>query len=210
MNPERVRSHLFSLFRTLLCAGMALIDSFREMEDAQLVERARAQGEEGKQAFRVLLERHEGMLLRVLTNLVRNKADAEELLQNAMVRAFFALPSFRGEASFKSWARTIAMREAYNHHRRHGARREANAEFLEDTLADSQDSGQERLAQRDALRVALGKVPYPYREILVLRYVEELSLDEIGDSLELGSSATKMRLKRARAFFKDAYGVDAA
>jgi RNA polymerase sigma-70 factor (ECF subfamily) len=195
----------------LLALGLTLLERMREMADEELVLHAQRQDLEGKEAFRVLIERHEGMLMRVLVNLVHNRSDAEELLQNAMTRAFFALPKFRGDASFKTWVRTIAIREAYNHHRRFGARPESPSDLIEDTIEADEISGQERLAEREALQLALEHVPYPYREILVLRYIEGLSLEEIGEMLELGKSATKMRLKRAREFFQSAYeGQDAA
>jgi len=202
---------LFSFLQSLFSIGLALLDRLRELTDEELVKRAQQQNHEGKEAFRVLIERHEGMLMRVLVNLVRNRADAEELLQNAMTRAFFALPKFRGDASFKTWIRTVATREAYNHHRRFGARPESASEIIEETIEDEERSGQERLMERELLHQALEHVPYPYREILVLRYIEGLALDEIGDMLELGQSATKMRLKRAREFFQSAYNeLDAA
>ena len=195
----------------MLALGLTLLERMREMADEELVLHAQRQDLEGKEAFRVLIERHEGMLMRVLVNLVHNRSDAEELLQNAMTRAFFALPKFRGDASFKTWVRTIAIREAYNHHRRFGARPESPSDLIEDTIEADEISGQERLAEREALQLALEHVPYPYREILVLRYIEGLSLEEIGEMLELGKSATKMRLKRAREFFQSAYeGQDAA
>jgi RNA polymerase sigma-70 factor (ECF subfamily) len=196
---------LFSFLKSLLSIGLTLLDKLRELADEELVLRAQRQNAEGKEAFRVLIERHEGMLMRVLVNLVHNRSDAEELLQNAMTRAFFALPKFRGDASFKTWVRTIAIREAYNHHRRFGARPESPSEIIEETIESNEVSGQERLAEREALQAALEHVPYPYREILVLRYIEGLSLEEIETTLELGKSATKMRLKRAREFFKSAY-----
>ncbi|MEC9397009.1 MAG: RNA polymerase sigma factor [Myxococcota bacterium] len=202
---------MFSFLTSLLALGLTLLERMREMADEELVLHAQRQDLEGKEAFRVLIERHEGMLMRVLVNLVHNRSDAEELLQNAMTRAFFALPKFRGDASFKTWVRTIAIREAYNHHRRFGARPESPSDLIEDTIEADEISGQERLAEREALQLALEHVPYPYREILVLRYIEGLSLEEIGEMLELGKSATKMRLKRAREFFQSAYeGQDAA
>ena len=196
---------MFSFLKSLLSIGLTLLDKLRELADEELVLRAQRQNAEGKEAFRVLIERHEGMLMRVLVNLVHNRSDAEELLQNAMTRAFFALPKFRGDASFKTWVRTIAIREAYNHHRRFGARPESPSEIIEETIESNEVSGQERLAEREALQAALEHVPYPSREILVLRYIEGLSLEEIETTLELGKSATKMRLKRAREFFKSAY-----
>lgn len=190
----------------ILIIGAVTLEALRAQTDEELVSRAREQDDEGKRAFEVLVERHQGWLLRMLTNLVKSREDAEELVQNAFVSAFFALPRFRGDSSFKTWMRTIATREAFSHYRKHGDRAERASEIIEETMPDESVAGQERLAQREALERALMRVPYPYREILVLRYVEQLSLAEIGETLELGKSATKMRLKRARDYFKEAYG----
>lgn len=193
------------LLGKLVSLGMLALSVLNEFTDKELVSLAQKQDVDGKRAFEILVKRHQPWLGRLLGNLMNNKSDVEEVLQNTFVRAFFALPKFRGDASFKTWLRVIASREAFNHYRRYGNKPEYASEVLEETTPDVRDSAQERFGQRDALVKALAKVPYPYREILVLRYVEELSLEEIGASLELGKSATKMRLKRAREFFKDAY-----
>lgn len=193
------------LLGKLASLGMLALSALSELTDKELVSLAQKQDADGKRAFEILVKRHQPWLGRLLGNLVNNKSDVEEVLQNTFVRAFFALPKFRGDASFKTWLRVIASREAFNHYRRYGNKPEYSSETIEETTPDDRDSDQERFGQRDALVKALAKVPYPYREILVLRYVEELSLEEIGESLELGKSATKMRLKRAREFFKDAY-----
>ncbi len=193
------------LFITL---GTKLLESLLEMADEELVDLAKAQDTKGRKAFEVLVERHSQWLTRLVRSLVSHPQDAEELVQNTLVRAFFALPKFRGDSSFKTWLRTIASREAYNHYRKHGRRKsqEVASEFVDDAPDERDASSEnERLDERQHLELALAHVPYPYKEILVLRYVEELSIDEIGAALELGKSATKMRLMRAREFFKTAY-----
>jgi len=119
------------------------------------------------------------------------------------VRAYFALPKFRKDASFRTWLRVIAARASFKHQRRRtedalepeDLERRASSSAEQDTVVD----------EREALSVALARVPYPYREVIVLRYVEELTIDEIAQALEIGTSAAKMRLKRGREFFKDAY-----
>lgn len=191
--------HLF------VALGTRLLESLLAMADEELVELAKAQDTKGRKAFEVLVERHSQWLTRLVRSLVSHPQDAEELVQNTLVRAFFALPKFRGDSSFKTWLRTIASREAYNHYRKHGRRQETASEFVEEAPDEDYISESERLDERQHLELALSHVPYPYKEILVLRYVEELSIDEIGASLELGKSATKMRLMRAREFFKTAY-----
>lgn len=198
-----------SWFHLFVALGTRLLESLLGMDDDELVALARAQDSKGRKAFEVLVERHNQWLTRLVRSLVSHPQDAEELVQNTLVRAFFALPNFRGDSSFKTWLRTIASREAYNHYRKNGRRQEVASEFVEDAPEESGISESERLNERQHLELALSHVPYPYKEILVLRYVEELSIEEIGVSLELGKSATKMRLMRAREFFKTAYDEQA-
>lgn len=198
-----------SWFHLFVALGTRLLESLLGMGDDELVDLARAQDTKGRKAFEVLVERHNQWLTRLVRSLVSHPQDAEELVQNTLVRAFFALPNFRGDSSFKTWLRTIASREAYNHYRKNGRRQEVASEFVEDAPEEGGISESERLNERQHLELALSRVPYPYKEILVLRYVEELSIEEIGVSLELGKSATKMRLMRAREFFKTAYDEQA-
>lgn len=204
---------LMSWLKVFLVLGTQLLESLLQMEDDELVELARVQDPKGHKAFEVLIERHNLWLTRLLRGLVSHPQDAEELVQNTLVRAFFALPKFRGDSSFKTWLRTIASREAFNHYRSKGRRREHTTEEMPETshqatIDDSELDDFDQLDERQHIELALTKVPYPYKEILILRYVEELSLDEISATLELGKSATKMRLMRAREYFKTAYGED--
>ena len=198
---------MWSWVGTFLGAVSTLINQWREeSSDAELVARVKDGGEHGKQAFQILVERHQKWLVALLKHLISDLQEAEDLAQNVFVKAFFALPKFRDESKFRTWLRVIATREAFNHYRKRGSS-EIPTDFDEQPaiVEDDQPTAQERLHERDALNLALKKVPYPYREILVLRYIEELSIEEIGESLELGTSATKMRLKRAREFFQEAY-----
>jgi len=198
---------MWSWVGTFLGAVSTLINQWREeSSDAELVARVKDGGEHGKQAFQILVERHQKWLVALLKHLISDLQEAEDLAQNVFVKAFFALPKFRDESKFRTWLRVIATREAFNHYRKRGSS-EIPTDFDEQPaiVEDDQPTAQERLHERDALNLALKKVPYPYREILILRYIEELSIEEIGESLELGTSATKMRLKRAREFFQEAY-----
>lgn len=198
---------MWSWVGTFLGAVSTLIAQWREeSSDAELIARVKEGGEQSKQAFQVLVERHQKWLVALLKHLISDLQEAEDLAQNVFVKAFFALPKFRDESKFRTWLRVIATREAFNHYRKRGSS-EIPTNFDEQPaiIEDDQPTAQERLHERDALNLALKKVPYPYREILVLRYIEELSLEEIGEALELGASATKMRLKRAREFFQEAY-----
>ena len=194
---------MFAL-RTILGFFIVALEELRGgYSDEQLVAMVVGESTQSAQAYQVLVERHQRWMVGMLANLIGDRQEAEDLAQNVFTRVFFALSKFRGDSSLKTWLRTIATREAYNHHRKRSDRPIDPGDF--DHL-DGSAGEQRRVDERDALANALAKVPYPYREILVLRYIEELDLDEIGAQLELGKSATKMRLKRARDYFKDAYG----
>lgn len=192
-----------SLFHFIFYVCTVTLEQLRkEYSDEDLITLISGQEEKAKEAFEVLVERHQVWMVKFLTHMISDQQDAEDLAQNVFVRAFFALPKFRQDASFRTWIRTIASREAFNFYRKRGERPidPENFSFMEGTKGD-----QERIEQHEALHTALASVPYPYREILVLRYVEEMNLEEIGAMLELGTSATKMRIKRAREFFKTSW-----
>lgn len=175
-------------------------------DDAALVAVARARGPAGQRAFACLVARHEAWLLRYLRYMLRSSTDAEETAQEVLLRAYSGLAQLADGASFRSWLRVIATRLAYNRTRdqrtRRDREREAGVLRGEHLDAIEADGG---LAARDSLEKVLGRLSYPYREILLLRYVEELPVEEIAALLDIGLSAAKMRLKRAREHFRSTY-----
>lgn len=175
-----------------------------EPDDASLVRAAAQRGLEGQLAFEALVDRHQHWLVRLLAHLLGNQSDAEDVAQDAFVRAFLAIESCGDGARFRGWLRVIARRLAFNHRRDSRARARYEEESgLPMSLSSETMPGQ--LGERDLLRRVLGEMAYPYREIMVLRFVEELPLKEIAEVLEIGESAAKMRLTRARAEFQREY-----
>lgn len=175
-----------------------------ELDDAALVREAAQRGLAGQLAFETLVDRHQHWLVRLLTHLLGNQSDAEDVAQDAFVRAFLAIENCGDGSRFRGWLRVIARRLAFNHRR--DARARAHYEEQSGVpRAHASDSMTGRLGERDLLKQVLGELAYPYREIMVLRFVEELPLKEIADLLEIGESAAKMRLTRARAEFQREY-----
>lgn len=190
-------------------ASLAQVVSDVEAEesDEELVARCLAGGSAAPVAFRVLVERHQSWMLRLLLSLLGgSQADAEDVAQEAFVRAYLALETWQGRGSFRGWLRVIATRTAFNW------RRDRQTAHAYDDLAATDPSTrrdvvvaaapERRALARETLEMVLGRLAYPYREILVLRYVEELELIEIAEVLDIGQSAAKMRLKRARDEFR--------
>ena len=166
--------------------------------EAELVRRARA-GE--AQAFETLIGMHAGRVHRMLVRVLENPTDAEDVLQETFIKAWRALPRFRGEAQLSTWLYRIAMNEA-SRHRSAGARHEALP--LDDMVLEVPDrgAGPPALAESAELRARLElfirELPQPYREAVVLRDVEGLTNEEAADALGLGIRTFKSRLHRGR------------
>ncbi|MBO6940091.1 MAG: RNA polymerase sigma factor [Deltaproteobacteria bacterium] len=177
------------------------------MEDAsdrELLVVARAGGRSGRRAFGALVARHQSWLVRLLSHLLAvPPAQAEDYAQEAFVRVFQRLDALPDVVDFRAYVRTAATRLAFN-----ARRDEANRHRIlrESAWAPDNPVGSpEAYPEHQALLLVLSDLPYPYREILILRHVEELSLQEIAESLDVGLSAAKMRLKRAREAFVERY-----
>lgn len=182
--------------------GAAVTESESEVaDDNSLVKLAATRGLPGQIAFERLVDRHQQWLVRLLVHLLASQTDAEDVAQEAFIRAFLAIEDCKDGNRFRGWLRVIARRLAFNHRR--DAKTRAHYEENSGVLASQNVapiSG--RVEGRDLLKQVLGELSYPYREIMVLRFVEELPLKEIAAVLEVGESAAKMRLSRARAEFQ--------
>jgi RNA polymerase sigma-70 factor, ECF subfamily len=145
--------------------------------------------------------------------ILRTEADAEEVAQEAILKGFRGLHSFRGDARFSSWLLSIVMNEARMRLRH---RREVSLELLKSPesedeytpieLADWREIPAETIAQKELaaqLEEAVAALPEPYREVLILRDVDELSIAETSVALNLSVPAVKTRLLRARLMVRD-------
>ncbi|PKN55530.1 MAG: hypothetical protein CVU56_20840 [Deltaproteobacteria bacterium HGW-Deltaproteobacteria-14] len=178
--------------------------SHGELDDGALLAASLGGGDAGRRAFEAIVRRHEGWLVRLTTYILGSQAEAEEVTQEVFLRAYRARGTFRGEATVRGWLRVIATRLAYNH--RSSARARQRREYRVGELATtSTPDPRSRYEADDALVKVLAELSYPYREILLLRHLEELSLQEIAEVLDIGLSAAKMRLGRARVAFLERF-----
>ena len=168
-----------------------------EASDDELLEIARDGGRRSLKAYEALVRRHQGRILRLATYLLSSDADAQDVTQEVFLRAHGNLARLEQGASFSAWTRLVATRLCFNL-RRDRATRTRNEQ------ADEEPSTSPSSA-RTAVEWTLAQLPYPYREVLILRFVEELSLEEIAQTLDIGLSAAKMRLTRARQSFFEVY-----
>lgn len=159
-------------------------------------------------AFAALVRRWSGPLLRFLERVVRDRAVAEELLQEAFLRVHGARARYTPDARFSTWLYTIASRLAWNELRR--PRRQHDHRSIDDegedrgplVLADEPPRAEERLDARrrgDAVEAALDELPERQRAALWLTAVEGLSYAEAAESLETTEKSVKALVHRARA-----------
>jgi RNA polymerase sigma-70 factor (ECF subfamily) len=171
-----------------------------EIDDAELVRRT-TRGE--LVAFEQLVDRHRPVVVRVAARIVGSD-DAEDVSQDAFLRAFHRLERFRGDAPFRSWLLRIAHNAALDYLRRRRPERLDEA-MLEGAVDESaQRPPAETLERReriDRLERKLRGLSGPHRAVLVLRDVEGLTYDEIATLTDAPVGTVKGRLHRARREF---------
>lgn len=173
-----------------------------EASDGELFRLARDSGPQAKAAYAELVVRHQSSAVRLATYLLAGGADAEDVAQDAFVRALLHVGSAADTTAFGPWLRTIVTRLCYNHRRNVRTRGKASDEDADVAGPRAPSSA------RSAVEWTLSQLPYPYREVLVLRFVEEMSILEIADAVGLGESAVKMRLARARERFQQVFSEE--
>jgi RNA polymerase sigma-70 factor (ECF subfamily) len=183
----------------------AALRSYPELPEADLVGFAQA-GD--RDAFRAIMQRCNQRLFRVARGLMRDEADAEDLLQEAYVRAFAAIASFRGEAGIATWLTRIVLNEGHDRLRARRATVEldevepaqASGQVLQFPGSDAADpeAHAARAQIRRLIQVALDELPESFRLVFILREVEELSIEETAAHLGIRPQTVKTRLHRAR------------
>jgi RNA polymerase sigma-70 factor, ECF subfamily len=182
-------------------------------DDAALIERCRA-GDVA--AFEPLVEKYRQRVWRLAYNLLRDREEAWDVAQEAFIRAYQALPSFRGQSAFYTWLYRIVMNVAADRARSRGARGRAfGTERVpeedwdrelpdQNTTEEAPDVAAARREQRRKIDQALETLPEHHRKIVVLSDLEGLSYREIADTLEIPMGTVMSRLHNARKRLRDA------
>lgn len=190
--------------------------------DALLVDRWRA----GDQtAFRAIVDRYRDRIFARVYSMLKNREDAEEVTQDAFIRAHRGLAQFRGEASFSTWLHQIATNLARNRYwywwrRKRDVSMSLEAELspgaeisLIDVLpASDRDPSEEAIIAElsDRVAVCLPEMNPKHRQILDLRLNQNLSYEEIAERLQISVGTVKSRLARARDGLREKMGSEFA
>ncbi len=181
-------------------------------EDALLA--SRILGHDPK-AFVELMRQHNGALFRTARSIVRDDADAEDVLQESYVLAYRHLHTFRGDARLSTWLTRIVINQASGRlraERRHATvvvpddARRGEATQPDGTIDEERPESPEDAAVRGQMRRLLERkideLPATFRTAFVLREVEELTIDEVADCLSIPSATVRTRVFRARALLR--------
>jgi RNA polymerase sigma-70 factor, ECF subfamily len=161
------------------------------------------------QLFHELIRPYERNVYVMALSYMKNEADAEDVTQEAIVRAFRKLSSFRAESKFSTWLISITINEARTRLRRQVLVRMESLDQLlgEDKslspalLRDWREIPSEAIERnevRKLIQQAVDELPDIYREVFLLRDVEELSINEAAEALKISTPSVKVRLHRAR------------
>src|SRR5205807_1330513 len=182
-----------------------------EVREQDLIRRVQA-GE--KELFYQLVKPYERRIYAAAFAVLRNEAEAEDAAQEAMFKALTHIQQFRAEARFSTWLTQIAVNEALMRRRRAhseimepiGERQDEEGNYTPRDFADWREIPSETLERkevREKLAGALASVGEIYRDVFVLRDVEQLSIEETAKALSISTASVKTRLLRARLMLRD-------
>ena len=155
--------------------------------------------------FELLMRRYNRLLFRLARGILPDDDEARDVVQAAYVRAYYHLEQFRGPDGFKAWLARIAVNEALGRVRR--APTIVDAEQQNVALPDLAETGPENAASsRDLLRIlqaAIDRLPEEFRQVFMLRGVEQLSIAETAEVLGIKPATVKTRFHRARHMLQE-------
>ena len=164
------------------------------------------------QAFESLVRRYQRQVANLIYVTMGGRDDVEDIAQEVFIRVYRSLPKFKFDASFFSWLYRITMNLCIDEIRKRKIRRVLSLDYLtEDTLEKSRKSKDYTMAsdsvlteeKRQVIQSALQRLTPEHREVLVLREYQDLSYNEIAETLDLQLEAVKSRIFRARMELKN-------
>lgn len=162
-----------------------------------------------RDAFGFLIERHQRRVFSIIYRLVRRRDDVEDIAQEVFVKAFQAIGNFHFESSFATWIARVTVNHCYDYLRRRRSSRvtyfsemseesRRQIESRAEKYADGPLSAEDQTVVKDFADQLLARAPADDRVVLVLKEIEDLSVEDISEILELNESTVKVRLHRAR------------
>ena len=161
-------------------------------------------------AFNTLFHRHQDYVYHIVLGIIGKPEEARDAAQEVFIQVYRSLASFRKGSRFSTWLYRIAVNRALDCARASQRRRWFSLEDSHNTLPSREENTDEALEkdiEKKGIHELLQSVPVQHRDVLVLHYFQELSMEEIAETLGCSVSAVKVRLHRARKCFKERYSA---
>lgn len=179
-----------------------------QLSDEELVAMCKQQLPHELDAYKVLVQRYEGLVYNLCMKFLGSPEDAEEVAQDSLLQVFHKIHQFEGRSAFKTWLYKIVHNFCRNRISKIIRKREVQ-EAYEDHAKEEIPTGTFNSAQSaeksDHIQEALNKLKPKEKEIIVYKFISGMTLQEISDVTGIGVSAAKMRYYRALESFKEAY-----
>ena len=203
----------FRFFDVIFLSILKLRNAYRDQNlksvNSELIKKA-IEGDES--AYKNLLENYRGAIYNLLYKMVRNKEETEDLVQEAFMKAFKALPSFNEEYAFSTWLYKIAVNNCIDHMRKKKLQTysinkpvqskdgELDREFPDTSMSPDKSILSDERAS--IIETAIDELPENYKTAIILRHSEEKSYEEISKILNIPLGTVKARIFRAREMLK--------
>lgn len=173
------------------------------MEKQELTKLIRLAQTGNTKAFEQLVERYKGHVYRQALAMLHDRMEAEDVMQEAFVKAYFYLPKLGKEHAFVSWLTRIVMNLCYDKIKKMKRSIPVDDTLIEDVFNDRRpSSGENRQIVRMSVADALQRLSFEHREAVVLRDIQGFSYQEIADSLGIPLGTVKSRISLARKELK--------
>ncbi|TFZ06110.1 RNA polymerase sigma factor [Ramlibacter henchirensis] len=169
-------------------------------------------------AFELIMRRHNRLLYRTARSILRDDAESEDAVQDAWLKAWRALPTFRGESRLSTWLVRIAMNQALSRVRRRsgvvvplgapGVPSEEETSMQPDTPMHDPELTAQRAELTRIIERHIDRLPEQFRSVFMLRALEEMSVEEVAQALGIQEATVRTRFFRARAQLREALARD--
>lgn len=184
---------------------------WRSLPEHTLIQQAQARK---SGAFEALMRRYNQRLFRTARSIVHNDHDAEEIVQEAYLKAWQALPGYRGDSQLSTWLIRIVVNEALSRNRKHTAdiipleaAMSTIDEWVNDAFTDHQTAQPEQQLLHNQVRQliesCIDRLPENYRLVFVLKAVEDMPTDTIAQALDIPEATVRSRFFRARSLLRE-------
>ncbi|NOX98240.1 MAG: sigma-70 family RNA polymerase sigma factor [Verrucomicrobia bacterium] len=163
---------------------------------------AQPDSDEGEDFLRLLNE-HERKITLYVLNLIRDRGDAEDILQETRLVMWRHFHKFELGTNFLAWARKIAFHQILTYRRKHKKRAELSEAFLESVAWEISKNEHSYDRRTEALKSCVLKLSRPHRQILLMRYTRDMDVDEIGQEVGRSEGAVYRLLSRIRMMLQD-------